>query len=182
MSRCIHSRILLTECASESLYSVQNIANIRIRVIFDSSNTLVYRLGTLTDTPLLSCAVCGQGTHDQCISKFLHLTELECRSFTTADAWSRINPTKLPGLHYLCMECTENTIPSEEAGKLKRKTKSTMMDDAEAATTQLQDRGVSQLLDVFTQDNTPGGEDMGTEDSSQTPPQVIENVTKCKRQ
>ena len=106
MSRCIHSRILLTECASESLYSVQNIANIRIRVIFDSSNTLVYRLGTLTDTPLLSCAVCGQGTHDQCISKFLHLTELECRSFTTADAWSRINPTKLPGLHYLCMECT----------------------------------------------------------------------------
>ena len=130
----------------------------------------------ITDTPLLSCAVCGQGTHDQCISKFLHLTELECRSFTTADAWSRINPTKLPGLHYLCMECTENTIPSEEAGKLKRKTKSTMMDDAEAATTQLQDRGVSQLLDVFTQDNTPGGEDMGTEDSTRIP-QVTENVT-----
>ena len=41
---CIHSRILLTECASELLYSVQNIANIRIRLIFDSSNTLVYRL------------------------------------------------------------------------------------------------------------------------------------------
>ena len=44
MIRCIHSRILLTECASESLYSVQNIVNIRIRLIFDSSNTLVYRL------------------------------------------------------------------------------------------------------------------------------------------
>ena len=42
----IHSRILLTECASESLYSVQNIAIHRIRLIFDSSNTLVYRLGT----------------------------------------------------------------------------------------------------------------------------------------
>ena len=41
----IHSRILLTECASESLYSVQNIAIHRIRLIFDSSNTLVYRLG-----------------------------------------------------------------------------------------------------------------------------------------
>ena len=41
----IHSRILLTECASESLYSVQNIAINRIRLIFDSSNTLVYRLG-----------------------------------------------------------------------------------------------------------------------------------------
>ena len=44
--RTIHSRILLTECASESLYSVQNIAIHRIRLIFDSSNTLVYRLGT----------------------------------------------------------------------------------------------------------------------------------------
>ena len=42
----IHSRILLTECASESLYSVQNIAIHRIQLIFDSSNTLVYRLGT----------------------------------------------------------------------------------------------------------------------------------------
>ena len=41
----IHSHILLTECASESLYSVQNIANHRIRLIFESSNTLVYRLG-----------------------------------------------------------------------------------------------------------------------------------------
>ena len=107
----------------------------------------------ITDTPLISCALCGQGTHDQCISTFLHLTELERQSFTTADAWSRINPTKLPGLHYLCMECTDNTIPSEEAGKLKRKTKSTMMDDAEAATTQLQDRGVLQLLDVDEQEN-----------------------------
>ena len=44
----IHSRILLTECASESLYSVQNIAIHRIRLIFDSSNTLVYRLGPST--------------------------------------------------------------------------------------------------------------------------------------
>ena len=74
------------------------------------------------------------------------------------------------------MECTENTISSEEAGQLKRKTKSTMMDDAEAVITQLQGRCVSQLLDVFTQENTPGGEDMGTEDSTQTLPQVIENV------
>ena len=31
---------------SVSLYSVQNIAIHRIRLIFDSSNTLVYRLGT----------------------------------------------------------------------------------------------------------------------------------------
>ena len=58
----IHSRILLTECASESLYSVQNIAIHRIRLIFDSSNTLVYRLGpniqqhlTLYTVPVYHC-------------------------------------------------------------------------------------------------------------------------------
>ena len=50
----IHSRILLTECASESLYSVQNIAIHRIRLIFDSSNTLAYRLGRIIDIPLLT--------------------------------------------------------------------------------------------------------------------------------
>ena len=38
------------ECASESLYSVQNIAIHRIRFIFDSTNTLVYRLGPSNDT------------------------------------------------------------------------------------------------------------------------------------
>ena len=32
---------------SESLYSVQSMANIRIRLIFDSSNTLVNRLGPI---------------------------------------------------------------------------------------------------------------------------------------
>ena len=36
------------EYASESPYSVQNMANIRIRLIFDSSNTLVNRFGPIT--------------------------------------------------------------------------------------------------------------------------------------
>ena len=38
---------------SESLYSVQSMANIRIRSIFDSSNTLVNRLGPSHDSPVL---------------------------------------------------------------------------------------------------------------------------------
>ena len=37
------------EYASESPYSVQNMANIRIRLNFDSSNTLVNRLGPNID-------------------------------------------------------------------------------------------------------------------------------------
>ena len=38
---------------SESLYSVQSMANIRIRLIFDSSNTLVNRLGPSELYPIL---------------------------------------------------------------------------------------------------------------------------------
>ena len=34
---------------NESLYSVQSMANIRIRLIFDSSNTLVNRIGPRCD-------------------------------------------------------------------------------------------------------------------------------------
>ena len=42
------------EYASESPYSVQNIANIRIRLIFDPSNTLVNRLGPNIDNTFFS--------------------------------------------------------------------------------------------------------------------------------
>ena len=46
------------EYASESPYSVQNMANIRIRSIFDSSNTLVNRLGpTVHNTPHVECGL-----------------------------------------------------------------------------------------------------------------------------
>ena len=42
-------RLEYLEYARESPYSVQNIANIRIRLIFDSLNTLVNRLGPNID-------------------------------------------------------------------------------------------------------------------------------------
>jgi hypothetical protein len=42
---------------------------------------------------------------------------------TATDVWSRIDPTSLPGLHYLCAACENSTIPSEEDGKLKKKPK-----------------------------------------------------------
>ena len=45
----------------------------------------------------------------------------EHQSLTASLVWNRINPTNLPGLHYLCEACQKSTIPSEEAGKLKRK-------------------------------------------------------------
>ena len=78
----------------------------------------------LSDTPLLSCAKCGQGTHNSCILKLLNIPKTDWDSVTEADAWNQINPTKFPGLTYLCKPCTEAIIPSEEDGKKKKKTKS----------------------------------------------------------
>ena len=46
---------------SVSLYSVHNIAIHRIRLIFDSSNTLVYRLGPIEHKVDLQIKYQGQG-------------------------------------------------------------------------------------------------------------------------
>ena len=75
----------------------------------------------LMDKPLLSCQICGQGAHDPCVLDHLQRQPGEHQSLTASDVWNRINPTNLPGLHYLCEACQKSTIPTEEAGKLKRK-------------------------------------------------------------
>ncbi len=75
----------------------------------------------LMDKPLLSCQNCGHGAHDPCVLDHLQRQPGEHQSLTASLVWNRINPTNLPGLHYLCEACQKTTIPSEEAGKLKRK-------------------------------------------------------------
>lgn len=82
-----------------------------------------------TDSPLLACKICGQGVHTPCILDHLQLQPDEQQTLTAAEIWSRINPTSLPGLHYLCAECEKSTIPSEEAGKRKKKPKPSTRED-----------------------------------------------------
>ena len=53
------------EYASESPYSVQNMANIRIRLIFDSSNTLVNCLGPTVRTNFLTTFSSREGINSQ---------------------------------------------------------------------------------------------------------------------
>ena len=72
----------------------------------------------LTDTPLLSCKICGQGEHSPCILNHIQLQATE--TLTAEDIWRKINPTDLPGLPYLCPACEKATIPCEEDGKLKK--------------------------------------------------------------
>ena len=70
---------------------------------------------------LLTCEICGQGSHNACIlDQFGVLTE-EQDAFDPQQASEKLNPTGLPGLHYLCRACEESTIPDKGAGLLKRK-------------------------------------------------------------
>ena len=75
----------------------------------------------LGDTPLLSCAICGQGSHNDCIWKYLDIPTSLQDTFGPEDALSKLNPTTLPGVHYLCGACEISTIPDPEDGCLKKK-------------------------------------------------------------
>ena len=74
---------------------------------------------------LLSCEICGQGSHNICLWNHFGISQEEQEAFDPKQAAEKINPTSLPGLHYLCGECEETTIPKKEAGLLKRKSTDT---------------------------------------------------------
>ena len=76
---------------------------------------------SLDVTPLLSCEVCGQGSHNSCIITILGITdETETSSLDPQKVRKIIIPLDLPGVHYLCMTCSSDTIPDENEGILKK--------------------------------------------------------------
>ena len=79
---------------------------------------------------IISCSICGQAAHNECIAQKLGMDRELLEDLGPEEALSRINPFGLPGFHYLCGPCEENTIPSTEAGK-RRKRKNTLNPDQE---------------------------------------------------
>ena len=67
---------------------------------------------------LLSCEICGQGSHDKCIKEHLGLQEGD--ALDPENAMEKLNPTKFSGFHYLCGACKADTIPDKETGLLKK--------------------------------------------------------------
>ena len=64
-------------------------------------------LTKLDDEPFLACDICGQEVHKTCFMKLLGMVD--------NNASPQINPCKLPGIHYLCKECEEGTIPPNDS-------------------------------------------------------------------
>ncbi len=100
-----------------------NILICRIQNLFPDECSMCnkkYCIG-LEDTPLLTCAICGQGSHNCCVLNQLKIAEEDHASFTPAEAEALINPFNMPGIHYLCGACEANTIPAKDTGLLKKK-------------------------------------------------------------
>ena len=115
----------------------------------------------LADIPLLSCKICGQGSHDSCIMDHLKISDSDHDSLTPSKAWEQVNPSILRGVHYLCAACEENNIPAEEAGKLKKKLKSTPH-EGEVDEIPVDDQDPTQP--VFTQDDSISESPLGSLD------------------
>ena len=76
---------------------------------------------SLDDTPLLTCDVCGQGSHNPCVTSILGVGEPETSSLNPEKARKTIIPLDLPGVHYLCMTCSNDNIPNGNEGILNKK-------------------------------------------------------------
>ena len=74
-----------------------------------------------SETSPLTCEICGQGSHNECILHKMNVSEEEIDAFGPQEAAARLNPTRLPGVHYLCGACEFSTIQHKEAGMEKRK-------------------------------------------------------------
>ena len=82
-----------------------------------------YRI-ELNETPLLECAICGQGVHREC---WIHLASAVSNELISASDIDKVcfkklyNPLNLPNIYYICEICKEATIPNVEDGNKKRK-------------------------------------------------------------
>ena len=102
------------------------------------------------EIPLISCEICGQGSHDKCIREHLGLQEGD--SLDPENAMKKLNPTKFSGFHYLCGACKADTIPDKEAGLLKRQ--STAATDTESEPSASQQPSVENQSETTPENNT----------------------------
>lgn len=66
---------------------------------------------SVSDTPVLSCAKCGQGCHNECILKLIDKTEDDLAALNPEDREALVNPHSHIGLFYVCGPCQPSTIP-----------------------------------------------------------------------
>ena len=76
----------------------------------------------LKDKPIVSCAFCGQGCHNECVLQLLGITEAD-RNETNQFGAALLIPNAAVGLVYMCEYCRDDKIPKKEVLKTKSSTK-----------------------------------------------------------
>ena len=107
-----HSGCNKTELTHNLIVRIQNLLLDTCGLCKEEFNT------QLEDNPLLSCEVCGQGSHDPCILKILGQSSPGPHDPTKIR--QMLIPLDIAGVHYLCMSCSNDLIPKEEGGKIKK--------------------------------------------------------------
>ena len=127
------------------------------------------------DISLLSCEICGQGSHDVCIREHLGLQEGDV--LDPKNTKEKLNPTNFSSFHYLCGACKAEVIPDKEAGLLKKQ--STAGADTENDPSASQQPSVDNQSESTTEENT--GDNTGDEIVTEQPTQT-ENSTEDQTQ
>ena len=75
----------------------------------------------LGDKPIVSCALCGQGSHNECLLQILNVAEGELNQGNQYGL-DMLNPYATVGLIYLCGVCQKTALPQKDSLKIKAKT------------------------------------------------------------
>ena len=126
----------------------------------------------LGDTPLLTCEICGQGSHDTCVLQQLKIPQDDWKEVQADQIKAMCNPHNMPGIHYLCGACKLATIPAKDTGMMKKKPNAPQEAPAEEPNTQEETPAPSEAehsaeTEDVENEQTPVDRTSGDKDSSQ---------------
>ena len=115
---------------------------------------------TLQDKPIVHCASCGQGCHNECVLQLLGISAEELNE-ENEHGTKLLNPHASIGLIYLCGECQNNVLPQKQ--KMRNTQSST---NQTTGGTQLPAASSGQETDVRTEEQA---EPTNAEETPDTP-------------
>ena len=112
----------ISECENENKSDIIHKIVCRIQNLLPDDCTICstrYRVDNNV-TPLLACAICGQGAHDQCwMQMYRALVQEPVHDITPEMLRNHLNPFKAQSLFYLCKPCEIATIPQSKSSNRK---------------------------------------------------------------
>ena len=140
------------------------------------------------DPSLLSCEICGQDAHNDCLISAVNnsLPQEDMRTtLSKEEVLKFFNPLNIPGWHYICKPCAADCIPQDDKGLKKKSKKENKKEENKVISPSLSLTTSEKSNPVDTNDNaTPkgplstivnleGSQDNKTIDDSQTKKKTI---------